>query len=82
MIDEAASGSAFRMVTGETSKGATQTVRTPGGEVQSVGPLEESAAKSLESPHCSSSMERMPLPLPLEFLPSPLPLGFSPFEVG
>eukprot|EP00969_Alexandrium_andersonii_P227100 10029200-Alexandrium_andersonii.AAC.1 len=33
-IDGATSGSAFRMVTGETLKGAKQTVLTPGGEVQ------------------------------------------------
>eukprot|EP00969_Alexandrium_andersonii_P287961 12730664-Alexandrium_andersonii.AAC.1 len=34
MIDEAASGSAFRTVAGKTLKGAKQTALTPGGEVQ------------------------------------------------
>eukprot|EP00969_Alexandrium_andersonii_P006764 294587-Alexandrium_andersonii.AAC.1 len=60
MIDEAASGSAFRMVTGEALKGAKQTVLTPGGEDQSWVFSES----PLESSHGSSSlMLWTPLPL-------------------
>eukprot|EP00969_Alexandrium_andersonii_P171325 7573600-Alexandrium_andersonii.AAC.1 len=63
MIEVLASGSAFKMVTGETLKGAKQTVLTPGGEDQSWGLSELSEGSSQVS---SSLMLCTPLPpLPL-----------------
>eukprot|EP00969_Alexandrium_andersonii_P315065 13918938-Alexandrium_andersonii.AAC.1 len=68
MIEVLASGSACKMVTGETLKGAKWTVLTPGGEVQSWGLSLESCEGS--SQFSSSLMlwtPLKPLPLPLPF---------------
>eukprot|EP00969_Alexandrium_andersonii_P010751 468343-Alexandrium_andersonii.AAC.1 len=62
MIDEAASGSAFRMVAGETLKGAKQTALTPRGEVQSWALLESPVESSVSSRWSSSLMSFTPLP--------------------